>query len=115
MVYVIKDIVEIYWFCKKMMWNSTGTLAFQAASSFFETNLEIPAFFFQNCRKFLVFETTTTWAKTLGENPTPGQWQRANPWGSSGGVVRIEIDWYIIPDGFKYKSDSLENGSSITF
>ena len=47
MVNVIKDTVDI------LLWNSMKTPAFQAASSFYETNREVPAFFFQNCRKFL--------------------------------------------------------------
>ena len=41
---------------QKLTWNSTRTPAFQAASSFFETNREVPALVFENCRKFLWFK-----------------------------------------------------------
>ena len=55
-------------FLQKLTWNSR-TPAFQAASDFFETNREFPAIFLQNCRKFLQFETPTTRAKKVGQNP----------------------------------------------
>ena len=58
-----------------------NTSTFQAASSFFETNRKIPAFFFQNCRKFLKFKTPTP--------PPPGKesWAKTRPPGSEN--VRI--------------------------
>ena len=47
--------------------------AFQAASCFFETNREVPAFFFQNCRKSVQFKTLPSGAKKAGktEKQTP--------------------------------------------
>ena len=72
-------------FLQKLVWNSTRTFAFQAASGFFETNREVPAFFFQNCRKLLQFKTLTPEQRKLSEDPTPGQWERANLWGRKGG------------------------------
>ena len=52
MVDVVKNTIDIYCFAKIDM-KQRQTPAFQAASVFFETNREIPAFFFQNFRKFL--------------------------------------------------------------
>ena len=62
--------------------------AFQAASDFFETNREVHACFFQNCRRFLQFKTSTPGQRKLGEKPSPKQWERANPRGE----VRLGID-----------------------
>ena len=56
---------------QKLTWNSTRTPAFQAASGFFETNREVPTFFFQNCRKFLQLKTPTLRAKKVGRKPDP--------------------------------------------
>ena len=38
---------------QKLTWNNTRTPAFQAVSSFFETNWEVPSLVFENCRQFL--------------------------------------------------------------
>ena len=57
MVYVIKDTkVDM-----KQHWDT----------SFFETNREVLAFFFQNCGKFLQLKTPTPWAREAGRNPDP--------------------------------------------
>ena len=42
-----------------------------SASSFFDTNREILAFFFQNCGKFLELKTPTPGAKRVGQKPDP--------------------------------------------
>ena len=42
---------------------------FEAASGFFEANREVPAFFFQNCRKLLYVKTLTPRAKVVGRKP----------------------------------------------
>ena len=42
------------------------TLASQAAPGFFETNREVPAFFFE---KIVRFKTLTPWAKKVGQKP----------------------------------------------
>ena len=62
----------------------TRTPAFQSASSFFETNRKIPAFFFQNYRKFLEFKTPTLGQRKLGENPTPRAVRMCESLGSPG-------------------------------
>ena len=49
-------------FLQKLRWNSTRTPAFQAASSFFETNREVPALVFEHCRKFLWFKISNSQA-----------------------------------------------------
>ena len=87
MVYVIKDTVDIYcFFFQKLIRNSTRTPAFQAASGFFKTNWEIPAFFFQNCKKFLQFKTPTPGAKKVGRKPDlPGSENVRFPGGRLGG------------------------------
>ena len=53
MVHVINGLCYGLLFLQKLIWNSTRTLAFQAVPGFFETNQEVPAFFFQNCGKFI--------------------------------------------------------------
>ena len=70
-------------FVQKLIWNSTRTPAFHSASSFFETNWKVTAFFFPNYRKFLEFETPTPRAKKVEQNPDP----RGN------GNVRIPGGW----------------------
>ena len=53
------------------MWNSTRTPSFQAASGFFE-HREVPAFFFQNFRTFLLFKTPDPPGKeSRAKTPTP--------------------------------------------
>ena len=54
-----------------MIRNSTKTPAFQAAPIFFETNLELPAFFFQICGKFLQFKTPNPREKKVGRKRRP--------------------------------------------
>ena len=71
MVYVIKDTVDIYCFCKNWYKTAQEHLLFQAASSFLETNREIPTVFFQNSKKFLEFNTPTPRAKKVGRKPDP--------------------------------------------
>ena len=75
-----------------MLSNSTRTSAFQAASGFFETNREVPAFFFQNCRKFLNFKTPTPRAKKVGRKPDPpGSGSVQIPGGRPGGSSGLEL------------------------
>ena len=53
MVNVIKDTVDIYWFFKS--WHETAQQhPLFNASSFIETNREVPALVFEKCRKFLI-------------------------------------------------------------
>ena len=65
--------------------------AFQAASSFFETNREIPACFFQNCRKFLEFKTSTPGQRKLSKNRTPGSKNVRISGGRQGGWSGLEL------------------------
>ena len=58
-------------FLQKLIPNTIKTHAFQAASNFFETNREVPAIFFQTCRKFFQFKTPVPGQRKLGETPTP--------------------------------------------
>ena len=57
MVYLIKDTVDIYNFCKIDMKGRKNT-CFKAASGFFEANREVAAFFFPNCRKLPYAKTS---------------------------------------------------------
>ena len=94
MVYVIKDTENTTVFAKIVVKQHKNTTCFSSCLQFFETNREVPAFFFQNCRKFLQFETPTPGQRKLRENSPPGQGDRANPRGSpgGGGIVRLGID-----------------------
>ena len=85
MVYVIKDTVDIYCFCKN--WYKTA----QEHPVF-----KLPPISLNQIEKFLHFSFKTVWnfsnsnpdppgQRKLGENPTPGQWERVNPRGSPGG------------------------------
>ena len=77
-------LLKIQWtstvFAKPDMKQHKNT-CFQAASGFLETNREVPAFFFQNCRRFLLFKT-----------PTPGQREnlRGRPGGGWSGLELTE-------------------------
>ena len=65
---------------------------FSSSPCFFEINREVPAFFFQNCGKFLQFKTPTRGQRKVGENPTPEAVNPSNPRDRPGGMVRLRID-----------------------
>ena len=72
MVYVIKDTVGIYCFCNNCYQTAQEHLLFKLSPVSFKQNEKFdPAFFFQNCRKFVYFKTPSPGQRKLGENPTP--------------------------------------------
>ena len=71
MVYVIKDTAHIYSFGKKKRHETTQE----------HLLFKLPPVYLKQIEK----------QRKLGENLTPGQWERVNPRGSPGGMVRLEL------------------------
>ena len=69
----------------------TRTPAFQAASGFFETIEKFLHFPFITVENFSNSEPRPPGQRKFGENPTPRQWERANPRGLPGGWSGLEL------------------------
>ena len=70
MVYVIKDTVDIYYFCKNWYETAQELPAFQAVSSFFDTNQELLHFSLKTAKNFSNSKPWPSRQRKLGENLT---------------------------------------------
>ena len=65
---------------------------YKAAYSFFETNREVPAFFFQNRQKISLIQILDPRAKKVTRKPNPSGSENVRISGVPRGMVRIGID-----------------------
>ena len=71
---------------------------FSSCPDFFEIYRKVPAFFVQNCGKFIKFKTPDPRAKKVEQKPDPrGSENMRIPGGHPEGMVRLGIDLYIKP------------------
>ena len=85
MVYVIKDTIDIYCFCKSWHETAQEDLLFKL----------LPVFL-KEIEKFLHLSLKTVENFADSKSRLPRQWERANPQGSPGVMLRLGIDRYII-------------------
>ena len=106
MVYVIKDTVDIYYFCKNWYESAQEHLLSKLPPVSSKQVDKFLHFSFKTVEKFSNTKPDTLGKESWAETRPTGQWERANPPGSlggGGGMVRLGINWYISRYPFKFQ------------